>query len=112
MSSFLVDFIWPLLPVFLPILLLTYTLGYFFRWFENGLPDGPRGFPLVGNLLQIDHSQPHETFLKWRNQYGPVYRTYMGSQLMIVLADYKSIKEAFTGKTGDILIGKIVKFKL
>src|SRR5688572_25635094 len=34
---------------------------------------GPRGLPLLGNLLQLDLDRLHEVLETWGREYGPVY---------------------------------------
>lgn len=34
------------------------------------LPPGPKGWPVVGNLFDIPHSKPWETYLQWSKCYG------------------------------------------
>uniref|UniRef100_A0A673CBT1 Cytochrome P450 2K1-like n=1 Tax=Sphaeramia orbicularis TaxID=375764 RepID=A0A673CBT1_9TELE len=55
-------------------------------------PPGPTPLPLIGNLLQIDILclLCHLTYKK----YGSVFTIYMGPKKMVVLAGYKTVKEA------------------
>ena len=48
---------------------------------------GPRGWPLVGNLLQLDLSRLHQVLEGWSATYGPVYRYRMGPQQVVVVSD-------------------------
>uniref|UniRef100_A0A0W0F6S8 Cytochrome p450 n=1 Tax=Moniliophthora roreri TaxID=221103 RepID=A0A0W0F6S8_MONRR len=34
------------------------------------LPPGPKGYPIVGNLFQLDSSRPWHTFVEWQKTYG------------------------------------------
>ncbi|CAL8334315.1 unnamed protein product [Boreogadus saida] len=58
------------------------------------LPPGPRGLPLLGNLLQLDKRAPFTTLLKLSASYGPVMTIYLGTQRLVVLVGYDVIKEA------------------
>jgi len=47
---------------------------------------GPRPWPLVGNLLQIDPQCMHTQLERWVEQYGPVYRVRLGARDVVVIA--------------------------
>ncbi|KAJ0026529.1 hypothetical protein NQD34_017529 [Periophthalmus magnuspinnatus] len=57
-------------------------------------PPGPKPVPILGNLLQIDLKKPYETLIQLSKEYGPVFMVWMGPQKVVVLAGYKTIKEA------------------
>ncbi|KAG7232515.1 hypothetical protein INR49_008776 [Caranx melampygus] len=57
-------------------------------------PPGPRPLPLLGNLLQLDHKTPYKTLLKFAKKYGSVFTIYMGLKKVVVLAGYRTVKEA------------------
>ncbi|XP_021957315.1 methyl farnesoate epoxidase [Folsomia candida] len=63
------------------------------RW--KNAPPGPRGLPLIGNMLQMDKFQ-HITFGKWAKEYGPLYKINFASLNMLVVSDYKMVKEIFS----------------
>uniref|UniRef100_A0A3B4U7U0 Cytochrome P450 2K1-like n=1 Tax=Seriola dumerili TaxID=41447 RepID=A0A3B4U7U0_SERDU len=78
------------------ILLLFYLVSTFsFTSQEDKKePPGPRPLPLLGNLLQLDLKRPYETLLKFSKKYGSVFTIYMGPKKVVVLAGYKTVKEA------------------
>ncbi len=51
------------------------------------LPPGPRRWPIVGNILQLDLKQPEQTLLKWKQQYGNVYTVWLPLP-SVVFVDY------------------------
>uniref|UniRef100_A0A8C6WQ27 Cytochrome P450 2K1-like n=1 Tax=Neogobius melanostomus TaxID=47308 RepID=A0A8C6WQ27_9GOBI len=57
-------------------------------------PPGPRPFPVVGNLLQLDLKQPYNTLMEYSKQYGSVFTVWLGPKKVVVLAGYKTVKEA------------------
>ncbi|KAJ9602494.1 hypothetical protein H2200_013037 [Cladophialophora chaetospira] len=50
---------------------------------------GPKGFPIVGNLLQLP---PHHTWLKfkeWADQYGPIYKISLAGTDHVIISSEK-----------------------
>ncbi|KAH0453142.1 hypothetical protein IEQ34_017466 [Dendrobium chrysotoxum] len=43
------------------------------------------GWPLIGNLLQLREKKPFLTFVKWAQDYGPIYSIRCGASSMIAL---------------------------
>lgn len=52
---------------------------------------GPPGWPVVGNLLQLDAARLHLQLETWARQYGPYMRLRLGSRPAMVVADHKLI---------------------
>ncbi len=48
---------------------------------------GPRGFGVIGNMLQIKAMQFHVTLEQWAREYGPVYTFSIGSESFLVVTD-------------------------
>ncbi|XP_071323939.1 cytochrome P450 2K1-like [Trachinotus anak] len=80
----------------LMILLLVYLIFTFcFTSHEDKKePPGPRPLPLLGNLLQLDLRRPYNTLLRFSKKYGSVFTVYLGPHKVVVLAGYKTVKEA------------------
>ncbi|XP_063351792.1 cytochrome P450 2K1-like isoform X2 [Pelmatolapia mariae] len=57
-------------------------------------PPGPRPLPVLGNLLQLDLKRPYKTLLELSKKYGSVFTVYLGPKKVVVLAGYKTVKEA------------------
>ncbi|XP_077367235.1 cytochrome P450 2K1-like isoform X2 [Festucalex cinctus] len=94
-------------------LLLVYTLSSALSRQElANEPPGPRPLPLLGNLLQMDLKRPYNTLVEMSKKYGPVFTVYLGSKKVVVLAGYKTVKEALVNHAeefGDRDILRIVK---
>ncbi|XP_046893417.1 cytochrome P450 2K1-like [Hypomesus transpacificus] len=57
-------------------------------------PPGPRPLPLLGNLLMLDLKRPNQTLCELSKKYGSVFKVYFGPKKVVVLAGYKTVKEA------------------
>ncbi|XP_060947720.1 cytochrome P450 2K1-like [Limanda limanda] len=77
----------------LMVLVLIYLVSTFGSK-EDKDPPGPRPLPLLGNLLQLDLKRPYNSLLKLSKKYGSVFTVYFGSKKVVVLAGYKTVKEA------------------
>uniref|UniRef100_A0A915E7I3 Uncharacterized protein n=1 Tax=Ditylenchus dipsaci TaxID=166011 RepID=A0A915E7I3_9BILA len=65
------------------IFLISLTIGLFFFYHcyykRRNLPPGPMPLPFVGNQLEIARNQPEDLLhVKWKNQYGPIYKYSQG----------------------------------
>lgn len=49
---------------------------------------GPRGLPLLGNLLQIDTPRMHRQLEAWSAEFGPFYRLKLGSRQILIVSDH------------------------
>ena len=52
---------------------------------------GPRGWPLIGNLLQFDLPRLHRQFEDWADRHGPTYRLRLGRREVLVISDAETI---------------------
>ncbi|KAL7860984.1 hypothetical protein AOLI_G00173330 [Acnodon oligacanthus] len=57
-------------------------------------PPGPKPFPVLGNLLQLDLDRPHKSLCELVKMYGSVFKVYFGPKKVTVLAGYKTAKQA------------------
>ncbi|XP_022520833.2 cytochrome P450 2K1 [Astyanax mexicanus] len=95
------------------VLLLVYYLSSSFSFKEeDNEPPGPKPLPLLGNLLQLDLKQPHESLCELAKTYGSVFKVYFGPKKVVVLAGYKTVKQALVNHAeefGEREIGKLFK---
>ncbi|ELU15041.1 hypothetical protein CAPTEDRAFT_151692 [Capitella teleta] len=57
---------------------------------------GPKAWPIVGNLLQVDMSRgnPYRQFTQWAKDYGPIYKLRIGpSQWVVVVSGHDAIMD-------------------
>lgn len=57
-------------------------------------PPGPRALPVLGNLLQVDLKSLHTSLFELSKKYGSVFKVYFGPQKFVILAGYKTVKQA------------------
>lgn len=56
----------------------------------DSLP-GPRAWPLVGNVLQLDRLRVHQTVERWSREHGPFFRICFGRTKVLVVADSAAV---------------------
>lgn len=88
------------LVVFIVVLLLVRAIQLLKE--ASSLPPGPWGLPVLGSLPFLK-GDLHLHFRDLTQKYGSLISTRLGSQLIVVLSDYKMIrdtfrKEEFTGR--------------
>lgn len=81
-----------ILAVFLAVLVLVRTLQMLKE--ASSLPPGPWGLPILGSLPFLK-GDLHLHFRDLTHKYGSLFSTRLGSQLIVVLSDYKMIRDAF-----------------
>ncbi|XP_026174580.1 cytochrome P450 2K1-like [Mastacembelus armatus] len=91
-----------LLGALVVLLLVFFISSFSFSSQENERdPPGPKPLPLLGNLLQLDLKRPYNTLLKFSKKYGSVFTVYLGPQKVVVLAGYKTVKEALVNNAEE-----------
>ncbi|XP_068454927.1 cytochrome P450 2K1-like [Clinocottus analis] len=87
----------------LVLLLLVYLISSFSFSSQKDRkgPPGPKPLPLLGNLLQLDLKMPYKTLVELSKKYGSVFTVYMGPQKVVVLAGYKTVKEALVNRAEE-----------
>lgn len=58
-------------------------------------PPGPKGLPLIGNILDVKGSNIHHCLDKWAKEYGEVYSVKLLNQEAVVFSSASAIREAF-----------------
>ncbi|MEQ2166597.1 Cytochrome P450 2K1 [Goodea atripinnis] len=82
--------------VALLVFLLIYitTSSIFSSPCHNKEPPGPTPLPFLGNMLHIDLKKPYKSFMELYKKYGSVFTVHLGPKKVVVLAGYRTVKEA------------------
>lgn len=83
-------------PLTLSVFVFTLILARLITcwWRTRLMPPGPRGVPVLG-YLPFFNGDTHLHYLELAKKYGPVLSLKLGNQYVVVLSDYKMIREAF-----------------
>ncbi|KAJ3558744.1 hypothetical protein NM688_g740 [Phlebia brevispora] len=57
------------------------------------MPPGPRGIPILGNMLQIPQEVAFRKFAEWAKIYGPVYSLNVAGKPIVVVSELKAARE-------------------
>ncbi|XP_056419956.1 cytochrome P450 2K6-like isoform X2 [Hyla sarda] len=60
----------------------------------KNFPPGPTPLPIIGNILTLDLSKPHISFMELSMKYGPVFSVQMALTKVVVLCGYEVLKDA------------------
>lgn len=58
----------------------------------DALP-GPRGWPLLGNIPQIDFTEFHLRLEQWSERYGRMYRFHLGRRPFVVVSEAETLND-------------------
>ncbi|XP_063801804.1 cytochrome P450 2J4-like isoform X2 [Pseudophryne corroboree] len=67
----------------------------------KGFPPGPPALPLLGNLLQMDFTNPLKNMKEFSKSYGPVFSIYLGLTPAVVVRGIKDLKDVLVTKGSD-----------
>ncbi|XP_013865521.1 cytochrome P450 2K1 [Austrofundulus limnaeus] len=86
-----------LFGVFVALLLL-HLLHSNFNSDKKPEPPGPRPVPLFGNLFQLNLKRLDQSLLNLSKKYGPVFQVSFGPQKVVVLAGYRTVRQALVNQ--------------
>ncbi|KAJ8362804.1 hypothetical protein SKAU_G00116350 [Synaphobranchus kaupii] len=75
-------------------------------------PPGPRPLPLLGNLLHMDLKRLPVSLCELSKKYGSVFTVHFGPKKVVILAGYKTVKQAlvtYAEEFGDREIAPIFR---
>lgn len=64
-------------------------------------PPGPKPLPLLGNLHTLDLKNLHVSLWELSKKYGPVFKVHLGRKKVVVLAGYKTVKQALVNQAEE-----------
>jgi hypothetical protein len=67
------------------------------------LPPGPKGYPLFGNILDIDTENMHMKLTEWAQEYGDIFSIKLFGTRAVVLSSSEIIREALITKPFDVI---------
>ena len=70
---------------------------------------GPKGLPLIGNLLQIDIARAHKTLAAWADEFGPFYHFRIAHRDAVAIAAPDLINEVLRDRPERFRRIKIVQ---
>ncbi len=50
------------------------------------MPPGPRGWPLFGNIFQLDLNNPLPQFAIWREKFGKIFKINLVGQNIVLVS--------------------------
>lgn len=68
-----------------------------FQWVKQvrSLPPGPWGVPILGYLPFLKGKAVHLHYAELAKKYGSMFSAKLGTHLVVVLSDYRAIRETF-----------------
>ncbi|KAG9151762.1 hypothetical protein Leryth_002051 [Lithospermum erythrorhizon] len=73
---------------------------------RNRLPPGPKGYPIIGNLLSIG-DRAHESLAKYSKKYGPLMTVQLGYVTTIIVASSEMARQILQ-KNDQVFAGRYI----
>ena len=86
--------------VAITLAIISYMFWSLLNYRKNNLPPGPRGLPLLGNVLGLDLTRI-ETYRQLRKRYGDLVTIRLGTSTVILVNGYDTIVDALV-KHADV----------
>ena len=81
------------------LVVLTSICWILFRWRRPvDFPPGPPCFPPFGNMRTVSNKTLVGAFREWRKEYGDIFSLSLGTNWVVVINGYETLKEAFVDR--------------
>ncbi|XP_073530114.1 cytochrome P450 2K1-like isoform X1 [Phyllobates terribilis] len=90
---FAVDPFTILVWIFVSLFLIKMFKGSKGNSYKN-FPPGPKPLPIIGNMHILNLKRPYQTFIELSKKYGPVFSVQIGSEKIVILCGYETVKDA------------------
>lgn len=88
------------------------SVVWWYHSIPSELPPGPAGLPFLGSAFDTwTNSSVQKKLLSWHKKYGPIYKFYVGRQLVVALGSWDVIEEALL-KQGEAYSGRAAAFAI
>ena len=91
------------------------VITYRYYAFRRRLPPGPRGLPLVGNLLEMPKSHPWLTHTELHKKHGPIFSMQFGLSTVIFLGTYEAARDLlekrssiYSSRPRSVMVGECI----
>ncbi|XP_072125181.1 cytochrome P450 2K1-like isoform X1 [Mobula birostris] len=91
---FSLDTVFLVLLCALTVLIIAYVRNGSKSHAELNFPPGPTPLPIIGNLHLLGLKNSHVTLMELSEKYGPIFTIKLGMMRAVVLAGYKTVKDA------------------
>ncbi|XP_067685098.1 steroid 17-alpha-hydroxylase/17,20 lyase-like [Haliotis asinina] len=85
----------------LMLVLAVTVMVYFMTRKRYKFPPGPRGLPLLGNILAVQNKSLYRFLMQLEKRHGPVITLDFGPVRCVFLNNVEVVQEAFVGKSVD-----------
>jgi cytochrome P450 len=93
----------------LTFILLTLCIGIVVYWVitrkrdDPRLPPGPKGYPLLGNIMDIDTDYMHLKLTEWAKEFGDIFSIKLFGTRAIVISSPELIRETLITKPYNVI---------
>ena len=68
------------------------------------MPPGPKGYPMLGNVMQVNFHNIVESLTKWTEEFGDIFKINLIGQDIVVVSNFKLFTvHIFSTKGSDMV---------